>query len=115
MSSPDQLPKVEDEDGFDLEDVYAVNIATAFIYHSALVVQAQEVWIKWCKAQNSSDHAFASRRWIFLLQISELGPIEGGGLIIAVVSTIHVTIHVIVGCIPYWNIVYSEIHMTRGK
>ena len=43
MSSPDQLPKVEDEDGFDLEDVYAVNIATAFIYHSALVVQAQEV------------------------------------------------------------------------
>ena len=43
MSSPDQLPKVEDEDGFDLEDVYVVNIATAFIYHSALVVQAQEV------------------------------------------------------------------------
>ena len=64
----------------------------------ALVVQWQklmkrnDVW----KAQNPADHALTSRSCLFLLQIFELAPIEGGGLIIAVVSTIHVTIHIIV-------------------
>ena len=67
------------------------------VYISSLVVQGQEVWIKWCKAHNRADHALTSRRRPFLLQIYELASIEGrrGGLIMGV-SGIHVTIQVIV-------------------
>ena len=67
------------------------------VYQPSLVVQGQEVWIKWCKAHNRADHALTSRRRPFLLQIYELASIEGrrGGLIMAV-SGIHVTIQIIV-------------------
>ena len=92
---------------YDSEALNVVNISMTCIYQSALVVRWQKLGLKWCKGQNSADHALTSRSCLFLLQIFELAPIEGGGLIIAVVATIHVTIQVIVGRVVDRHIMQS--------
>ena len=98
----------ENDSDYDSEAVINdVNISMTCIYQSALVVRWQKLGIKWWKGQNPADHALTSRSCLFLLQIFELAPIEGGGLIIAVVATIHVTIQVIVGRVVDWHIMQS--------
>ena len=102
-----KIELAENDSDYDSEAVNVVNISMTCIYQSALVVRWQKLGLKWCKGQNSADHALTSRSCLFLLQIFELAPIEGGGLIIAVVATIHVTIQVIVGRVVDWHIMQS--------